>query len=296
MKEYILEDYVEEQKGAEDVSYIVKRDEYFFMTGYKVLQGREGRGLVECAKLRCNGRLKLVYFTSRYASLQTMAAYMDEVMIRTVLRNLISNVLAIQTNGFLKCENIDIGQEKFFVDRDTLEVYLIYLPVKILEAEYDRNAFENRLRTQLIKLLNASAHPGSPKIKEILFELSNGGVSLEALHAFLQKGVLEIPENSSETWSECVMENTESGSVFEIGTREFVIGKNPAGADGVIEGNPAVSRIHCRIAYRGGSFYLTDLKSSNGTFLNGHRLLPQEEKPLQHGDRIRIANEEFLVR
>ena len=36
------------------------------MTGYKVLQGRERRGLVECAKLHYNGKMKLVYFSFQY--------------------------------------------------------------------------------------------------------------------------------------------------------------------------------------------------------------------------------------
>ena len=57
----------------------------------------------------------------------------------------------IQGNGFLKCQNIDISPEKIFVDRNTLEVYLIYLPIKTVESEYDRSTFENDLRMRLIE-------------------------------------------------------------------------------------------------------------------------------------------------
>jgi len=51
-------------------------------------------------------------------------------------------------------------------------------------------------------------------------------------------------------------------------------------ADGV------VSRRHARIYLRGGAFTLTDLHSSNGTFVNGRRI---RERPLRDGDEIRIG-------
>ncbi|HEX9962720.1 MAG TPA: sigma 54-interacting transcriptional regulator, partial [Pyrinomonadaceae bacterium] len=47
-----------------------------------------------------------------------------------------------------------------------------------------------------------------------------------------------------------------------------------------------VSRCHCRIKATGDSYYLTDLDSRNGTFLNN---LPVKEAVLRHGDCIRIG-------
>ena len=302
MKEYILEDYLEEQKGSENVSYILKQEDYFFMTGYKVLQSRESKGLVECAKLRYNGKVKLVYFSSQYMSLQSMILYLDVVGIKTVLRNLISDILMIKGNGFLKCENIDVNPEKIFIDRNTLEVYLIYLPIKTMENEYDRNAFENELRTQLIKLLNSSVNLNGPEIKAILFELSNGSTSLETLYRFLQQDIsqtsqiLTVPQRKELETSGIVMEAVNGKIVFEINQEEFVIGKNVGTVDGVISGNSAISRVHCKVIRRDGHFYLVDLKSSNGTYLNGHRLVPQEENMIESGNRVRIANEEFWIR
>lgn len=301
MKEYTLEDYVEEQKGTEQVSYILKQEEYFFMTGYKVLQGRERRGLVECAKLHYNGKMKLVYFSSQYVPLQSMMLYLDIVGVKTVLRNLISDILMIQGNGFLKCQNIDISPEKIFVDRNTLEVYLIYLPIKTVESEYDRSTFENDLRMRLIKLLNSTTMLNGPDIKKILFELSNGSTSLEKMYHLLQQDYTEMADSGMMALHEAkregiTMESVDGGIVFEIHKREFVIGKSSENVDGKISGNPAVSRVHCKVFEREGTYYLVDLKSSNGTYIDGRRLNAQEETVIHTGSRVRIANEEFWIK
>ena len=51
-----------------------------------------------------------------------------------------------------------------------------------------------------------------------------------------------------------------------------------------------VSRQHARIIRRGDSFFLEDLESMNGTFLNRKRLAPHTPTPFQGGDEIRLGN------
>jgi pSer/pThr/pTyr-binding forkhead associated (FHA) protein len=51
------------------------------------------------------------------------------------------------------------------------------------------------------------------------------------------------------------------------------------------------SQIHLRIYSRGGSYYVEDMNSTNGTFLNGSQLDGSAE--LQHLDRIQIGDTEF---
>ena len=55
-----------------------------------------------------------------------------------------------------------------------------------------------------------------------------------------------------------------------------------------------VSRRHARITLRDGRYFLEDLGSTNGTFVNrGKRLLPGHLQPLQDGDEI-IVGKTFL--
>ena len=51
-----------------------------------------------------------------------------------------------------------------------------------------------------------------------------------------------------------------------------------------------ISRRHARITSRSGQFYVEDLGSANGTFVNGRtRLKPQEPYPLVNGDVLKFG-------
>jgi len=51
-----------------------------------------------------------------------------------------------------------------------------------------------------------------------------------------------------------------------------------------------VSRRHARVIRRGDAFYLEDLESANGTYLNRQRLAAHTPVPFGDGDEIRLGN------
>ena len=76
---------------------------------------------------------------------------------------------------------------------------------------------------------------------------------------------------------------------FLIGQGKVLIGRTPE-CDIKID-NPAISRRHASIEYGGGEYVVTDLGSSNGTFINGEPLKgPTTIKP---GDVINLAKFEL---
>jgi pSer/pThr/pTyr-binding forkhead associated (FHA) protein len=54
----------------------------------------------------------------------------------------------------------------------------------------------------------------------------------------------------------------------------------------IVIDNPAVSNHHCKIVLNGGTFFVHDLNSTNGVFLNGARVT---QSALQNNDVIAIA-------
>lgn len=69
----------------------------------------------------------------------------------------------------------------------------------------------------------------------------------------------------------------------------FIIGKEKERVHFVIN-EKSVSRTHCKIDEKDGEIYLTDLGSTNGTFLNGNKLIKLEPHLLKAKDEILISN------
>ncbi len=63
--------------------------------------------------------------------------------------------------------------------------------------------------------------------------------------------------------------------------------------DGGLEGG--VSRRHARIFFQDNRFYVEDLGSTNGTYLNGLRLEPYSPQPLGDGDELRLGQVRIRV-
>lgn len=56
-----------------------------------------------------------------------------------------------------------------------------------------------------------------------------------------------------------------------------------------------VSRRHAKIIQRKGEFFIEDLGSANGTFLNDQRLTPYLPYPLKSGDKVQIGRVDLEV-
>ncbi len=88
-------------------------------------------------------------------------------------------------------------------------------------------------------------------------------------------------------------------AAFDVTKEVTVIGR-PDGEmhyypDVEIDLDDAVSRRHAEIIRRDGAYSIVDTGSTNGTLLNGETLLAHEERPLTHGDRIRVGERTEIV-
>jgi pSer/pThr/pTyr-binding forkhead associated (FHA) protein len=68
------------------------------------------------------------------------------------------------------------------------------------------------------------------------------------------------------------------------------VGRAPR-ADFIVDA-ALVSRLHCRLAAGAGEIEATDLKSTNGTYVNGERV---DRASLKDGDRLRVGAVELVV-
>lgn len=73
----------------------------------------------------------------------------------------------------------------------------------------------------------------------------------------------------------------------------FVLGKLTGTCDQVIP-QAVISRIHARLEQKEDGIYLTDLNSTNGTFQNGTRLIPNRPYRLRSGDEVTLADLKYI--
>jgi pSer/pThr/pTyr-binding forkhead associated (FHA) protein len=73
----------------------------------------------------------------------------------------------------------------------------------------------------------------------------------------------------------------------------MTIGKD-AGNDVPIDSDPTISRLHAVLERFPAGWCVTDLGSSNGTFVNGERIWSAQR--LRHGDEIRLGRTRLLFR
>lgn len=93
-----------------------------------------------------------------------------------------------------------------------------------------------------------------------------------------------------------ILRSTDTGNSMTIIPNGFpcIIGKSIKSSDCRIN-EQFISRVHARINETMDGYYIEDLNSSNGTFLNGEKIMAHTQKQFNIGDTITLADMEFVV-
>lgn len=78
-----------------------------------------------------------------------------------------------------------------------------------------------------------------------------------------------------------------------INKPSFIIGRLVGQVD-YVHSNNAIGKVHAEIITREGRYYLKDLNSKNGTYINGKRMDSNKEYEIKNNDRLTLANSEFV--
>ena len=85
-----------------------------------------------------------------------------------------------------------------------------------------------------------------------------------------------------------------TGERISLDKAEFKIGHKARLVDYAITDNSAISRVHCVITKRNGVCFISDNKSTNGTFVNGEELKAGEEKFLTNNAIVILGDDELV--
>ena len=158
---------------------------------------------------------------------------------------------------------------------------------------------QNLCNNKTIKFANSLSN-GLVSLQD-LYETANTG---EAFQPYGNTGVINAktypgmqPKTEGRRRSASSMQlvslNAPNKITLSVDKSEYVIGKKADAVDGILSFNKMISRIHCKIIQRDGQFFIEDLRSANGTYVNYEKLNPHSPRLLKNGDRIRLANSDF---
>ena len=91
-----------------------------------------------------------------------------------------------------------------------------------------------------------------------------------------------------------ILKNLSTGDVYEVTSNPFTIGKSQT--CNLVIADKVVSRHHAEIVQYGDKYFIKDLSSTNGTFINGNKLMADTDVELKDGQEIIFANKKFIYR
>jgi pSer/pThr/pTyr-binding forkhead associated (FHA) protein len=83
-----------------------------------------------------------------------------------------------------------------------------------------------------------------------------------------------------------------AGKSFGLKAGSTTIGRDTRKADIILD-TSTVSGEHARVRYEGGQFFLYDLASTNGTFINNRQI---QKQMLRDGDVVRFGQAETVFK
>ena len=321
--------YLQEIECGDNYALLLSDEDSFLMTEYKVMGGHVSDYLCKCSKVLFNGQTELYYFTKGLKSLSDLFYSLTPDVFITVVSNIMESIINIKNNGFLRVSKIDVSINKIMIDPTTLKAKLLYLPTK-RQLYSDEYSTLTELRSQLIKVIDNADNLRSDRVDRLAIDLANGTISINRLYestritqttseeyvpirekkdVSLREAAINAPNNEVIKPAQSVQPLERSGNQFRmvlistdpenyieipITKSNFTIGKSNGMVDAVLESNK-LSRMHCMVSLSQGLYYLFDMGSTNGTYVNGKRINAKDSVPLEKGDIVTLADLEFIV-
>lgn len=311
MNTLIEQGIVREIESGNNFEYIVNASASFIDTDYKVLQSQSNDVFVKCMKITRNGLVDLCYLGNDYRTVESLMAGLTADTAIAIVAGILSCITKVKANGFLSCQSIVLDKNRIFVDANTKQVRLVYVPIteKLFATPVD---FEEEVRNIICEILNGVSRGLTEQLQNLVGDVEDRNIPLDLIY---QKSRAIVPEVASTRTASAPVHQAHAttttsagpGSIrlvacdapypFEISISEndVLIGKKADLVDKAIEYNGAISRRHCRIVKQDGSFFIMDEGSANGTFVNGVRLEQGRRQIIKQGDIVRLANSDFRV-
>ncbi|MDD5747495.1 MAG: DUF3662 and FHA domain-containing protein [Actinomycetota bacterium] len=100
-----------------------------------------------------------------------------------------------------------------------------------------------------------------------------------------------VSQTAEETFVLELLDKNDASPLFVLTEDAVSVGRSPENE--IVLPDPNVSRVHAKIEHEQGTYFVVDLDSTNGTFVNDKRV---RKAPLRENDIVRMGSTKLLFR
>lgn len=310
-------------KYSDHIAYQFEDTESIFAVTERVLRKQKQECIMRGIPVSTNGNARIMYNVSDYKELMKALSKMNEKDLFHVLQELLDLISMFEHNDFLQKETIDISIYNLYYDSENKTLKCAVLPVNRDLDYHDNQNWQSKFRQTIATILKVCLK-GSPRGYQDLYnELFDGkksdmeivdylktcnyqwyglgnSVTSNAQQAITQKDKditfvkAEVKEEEKPLMILTCISHAGQNPI-QVTCSDFTLGsKNGTAMGKVVVG--ATSRNHCQIIQTSTVMAVKDLKSTNGTYINGFRLNPDTAYTIKDGDTLKLADVEFKVK
>ncbi|MCI9612107.1 MAG: FHA domain-containing protein [Eubacterium sp.] len=271
-----------------------------------------------------DGKKQLTYEAPACVTLEKYLkeARLEEQFFWKIMAQMLDVELAAQARGLYPVHLV-MNRELIFIEEETLRMHFIYQPVT--GAKDVTDSLFALVHDIIYEQLKKNGGTGPDYLIDFQNYLQRGDYRLEHIRQYIgQAGSLgaasgagrstpqqQAEEEEPEQYTVMLGSGTNADSghlggkksiqITRLRTKERTsfsgdvvkMGRSNQNTYCIV-GNTSIGRSHAAIVRRGDVCYLKDMGSVNGTSVNGRRLSQNQACRLQSGDRIQLADEEFV--
>lgn len=194
------------------------------------------------------------------------------------------------------------NMDKSFLEPKDLDENIIALSEDMLSTTYDSVSDIERIKDKYGLTEQVAREVEEEEVGEVAASEASGELPFKENE---KREVDKVPERPKEPlYSEekttflgandknPILKNLSTGDVYEVTSNPFTIGKSQT--CNLVIADKVVSRHHAEVVQYGDKYFIKDLSSTNGTFINGNKLMADTDVELKDGQEIIFANKKFI--
>ncbi len=268
--------------------FLINSESLLNKDALRFLKMENDEDLLSCRWIRFNDKIKLVYFEEGMSTLTAVLRTMTLEQLCTIGISLLKLVTRLENAEEMTPENLSLDTDSIYIGEENA-LRCIYVPVELPDESLLNPIYKKRIYA-ILEDMCKTVPEGADIWRRIEYEKVNNPGNWTSILA-----ILDDPYAETNNLIYLKGINTPGEVVFQIGQEDFTIGSDKTQADGTIDAADQISPVHARILWDENGFYVMDMDSAEGTYVNDQRIDPMTQVKIGLGSVLRFGEYTFSV-